>query len=65
MVQRIFWGAVRRSRDNGHEFMVSDEMSANRDIARQKADEAAKQIAGWHAANPVVRMAQFEVKEIA
>ena len=65
MVQAIVWGAVRRSGDDGHEFALADETAACRELAIERATRTGKAIPGYDRANPVVRLAQFAVKEIA
>lgn len=62
MVEETLFLVIRD--DNGHEWPDLSTISWSKKGAREKAEQRNKQVPQWGNANPVVRIGQFEVKEV-
>jgi hypothetical protein len=60
----FFYAPVRKAIDSGTEVTLASEASWSREEVQKKVDELNARVPDWHAANPVVRIAFFQAKEI-
>jgi len=59
------WAAIRKARDDGHEFIDLGTLSSDRGYCEELAGRSDKKIGvAWTADNPVVRFSRVEIKEI-
>ena len=64
-VSSRYWAAIRRARDDGHEFFDMNTLSIIRDHCEGlavKSNEETGEL--WAADNPVVRFSRVEMKEV-
>jgi len=55
------WFAVRRSGDDGSEFIIPSDWGADLEHAKHNAERDKKQIPQWDKTNPVVRFARVKL----
>ena len=63
MQQFTVYGAVRKPANESREFALASEMSSHADMVHKLIAESEMNVAGWHRANPVQRIAKFTVTE--
>lgn len=59
----VIFGAVRKANDSEDEYVLPEEMASLREMVHSTVNMNAKNLPGWHNANPVVRVARFVLNE--
>ncbi len=62
--KKIVYAAIRQTSDSGKVWIDLESMNFTREGVQVKIDHTAKQIGQWDQNNPVIRIANVEVREI-
>lgn len=64
MIAKTLFGVVRKSTDDGHEFVLQDDLRLFRSAAEDEARLIKRSRELYDKANPVVRIAEFALHEV-
>lgn len=59
-----YFASVRKPEDAIHEFFNISEIDCLRELVEASIKENAKNIPGWHKANPVQRIVRIKIEEL-